>query len=71
MPLSNLLEGGIEVRILLDHSSIEIFINQGQYVMTNQIFPNEPYKTLEIFNPTNQALEITDFRERKVDRIWD
>ncbi len=71
MPLSNLPEGEIEVRIPLDHSSIEIFINKGQYVMTNQIFPNEPYETLEIFNPTNQPLEITDFKERKVERIWD
>lgn len=71
MPLPNLPEGEIEVRILLDRSSIEIFINQGQYVMTNQIFPNQPFETLEIINPSNQPLEIVDFKERKVERIWD
>ncbi|MGB3149658.1 MAG: glycoside hydrolase family 32 protein [Maribacter sp.] len=71
MPISNLPDGPIEVRILLDHSSVEIFINKGQYVMTNQIFPNEMYKTLEIFNPADQNLEIIDFVENKVERIWD
>ncbi len=71
MPLSNLPDGEIDVRILLDHSSIEIFINGGQYVMTNQIFPNEFYDTLEITNPTDKPLEISDFMESKVNRIWD
>ncbi len=45
MPMANLPEGELEVRIFLDASSLEIFINKGQYVMTAQVFPTEPYKT--------------------------
>ena len=71
MPLSNLPNTEIEVRIFLDHSSIEIFINEGQHVMSNQIFPNEPYGVLEILNAANQPIELIDFSERKVERIWD
>ena len=71
MSLSNLPSGEIEVRIFLDDSSIEIFINKGQYVMTNQIFPNEPYTVFEISNAANQAVKLVDFAESKVERIWD
>ena len=71
MPIPNLPSGEVEVRILLDHSSIELFINKGQYVMTNQIFPNKPYTALEITNGANQPIKLIDFTERQVERIWD
>jgi fructan beta-fructosidase len=34
--------------LVLDASSIEIFINDGQYVMTNQIFPKADYDHFKI-----------------------
>jgi fructan beta-fructosidase len=70
MDMGNLPEGLIEVRMLLDHSSIEVFINKGQYVMTNQIFPNSDYTKLSIENKASELLKVDDFTERKVERIW-
>lgn len=71
MPMPNLPDGPIEIRILLDASSIELFVNQGQYVMTNQIFPREVYTKLEFLNGSDEALELNDFRERGVERVWE
>ena len=36
----------IRLRIYVDRSSIEVFGNEGEYVMTNRVFPSEPYNTL-------------------------
>ncbi|WP_405384355.1 glycoside hydrolase family 32 protein [Maribacter sp. LLG6340-A2] len=71
MPIPNLPETPVEVLMLLDHSSIELFLNKGQYVMTNQIFPNDYYTALTIVNNTGEVLVIKDFKEHKVARIWD
>jgi fructan beta-fructosidase len=57
--------------MLLDHSSLELFINGGQYVMTNQIFPNEFFRALTIVNTSEVDLKIEDFTEHKVERVWD
>ena len=39
----NLPEEPFEVRLIMDASSVEVFLNKGQYVMTEQLFPNQPY----------------------------
>jgi sucrose-6-phosphate hydrolase SacC (GH32 family) len=61
MPISDLHNGEYEVRIVMDWSSVEIFINRGQYVMTCQIFPNEFYRTLLISNPGEMELKLKEF----------
>lgn len=38
--------GNVSLRIFLDRSSIELFGDNGRFVMTNLVFPNEPYTTL-------------------------
>ncbi|MDE5942216.1 MAG: GH32 C-terminal domain-containing protein [Muribaculaceae bacterium] len=38
----------ISLRIFIDRSSIEVFDNNGRFVMTNLVFPNEPYSTLSV-----------------------
>lgn len=35
------------IRIFLDASSIELFVNDGELVMTSLVFPNSPYTTIE------------------------
>ena len=37
MPVPDLPDGEYEVSILIDWSSVEVFINNGQYVMTSNI----------------------------------
>jgi hypothetical protein len=39
--------------------------------MTNQIFPTEYYSQLTIINTSNEEIVIDDFKERKVQRIWE
>ena len=70
MPLDNLPENPFEVRILMDWSSIEVFINQGQYVMTAQLFPNEFYKELDFANLNASDLILLNFQVNAVERIW-
>ncbi len=40
--------GKISLRIFIDRSSIEVFGNDGRFVMTNLVFPNYPYTTLTL-----------------------
>ena len=40
--------GRISLRIFIDRSSIEVFGNGGEFVMTNLVFPTEPYSTLSV-----------------------
>ncbi|MGI9548030.1 MAG: glycoside hydrolase family 32 protein [Flavobacteriaceae bacterium] len=70
MPIDNLPEEVFEIRILIDWSSIEVFINQGQYVMTAQIFPNDFYTNLEIINHHPSDLILLDFEVSSAESIW-
>lgn len=40
--------GKVTLRIFIDRSSIELFGNNGQFVMTNLVFPTHPYTTLSV-----------------------
>ena len=70
MPVENLPEDPFEIRILMDWSSIEVFLNGGQYALTAQIFPNEFYQQLEIENPNGTDLIFLDFQVSGVESIW-
>lgn len=48
-------KGKIELRIFVDKSSIELFGNDGQFVMTNLVFPTQPYLNLGISAPEGTA----------------
>jgi len=37
----------IRIRLFIDKSSIEVFGEDGKYVMTNRVFPNVPYNRLQ------------------------
>ncbi len=40
--------GKVSLRMFIDRSSIELFGNNGQFVMTNLVFPTHPYTTLSV-----------------------
>ncbi|WAM31303.1 glycoside hydrolase family 32 protein [Caldicellulosiruptor naganoensis] len=42
------IDNKVNIRFLLDKSSIELFINEGEKVLTNRIYPLEKYNTLSI-----------------------
>ncbi|MEZ4859578.1 MAG: glycoside hydrolase family 32 protein [Flavobacteriaceae bacterium] len=62
------LEKEVEVRVVIDQSSVEIFIDKGAYVFTNQIFPKAPYTNLEI--SSSETLEIKSLNIHKIKSIW-
>ena len=70
MPVPDLPEDPFEVRILMDWSSVEVFINQGQYVITSQIFPRENYTELEVVNQNSADLILLDFKVSSAEPIW-
>ncbi|MDE5712016.1 MAG: GH32 C-terminal domain-containing protein [Muribaculaceae bacterium] len=47
--------GKVNLRIFIDRSSIELFGNDGKFVMTNLVFPHEPYSTLSIKTENGNA----------------
>jgi len=62
------LDKEVDVKLILDQSSIEIFIDNGRYVMTEQIFPTKNYKTLSIVSNGKGILK--DFIVSKIKSIW-
>lgn len=45
-----------QLRIFLDASSIELFVNEGELVMTSLLFPNSPWKTVEFHSGIGDAI---------------
>ncbi|SFI29569.1 glycoside hydrolase family 32 protein [Halpernia frigidisoli] len=66
--LKNLISDQIKYQIILDRSSIEIFLNDGLYSFTEQIFPNKPYNHLKIIS--EEDLKLKDFKVSAVNSIW-
>ncbi len=44
-----LKKGNYKVRILVDKASVELFVNDGETVMTSTVFPSEPYNKMTFF----------------------
>ncbi len=70
MPVPDLPADEYEVRVLMDQSSIEVFINEGQYVMTAQLFPNEKYSNLIIENLGEDEITFEDLTISKINGTW-
>ncbi|MCM1138069.1 MAG: GH32 C-terminal domain-containing protein [Duncaniella sp.] len=49
------VDGKVALRIFVDRSSIELFGNNGQFVMTNLVFPTTPYTTLTLSSDGGNA----------------
>jgi fructan beta-fructosidase len=58
----------VEVRIIIDQSSIEVFIDEGRYVFTNQIFPVKPYAMLTVSG--SETAIIKNLTIHKINSIW-
>ena len=61
-PIAPLIKKDIyKIRLLVDKASSEIFINDGETVMTNIIFPSEWYRNLTFFT-SNQLWKAEDIK---------
>jgi fructan beta-fructosidase len=65
----NLNTQTIDYEIILDWSSIEVFLNRGIYSFTEQIFPKKRYTQLTLVATENMNLK--DLRINKIKSIWD
>ncbi|WP_336785181.1 glycoside hydrolase family 32 protein [Paenibacillus sp. MMO-177] len=50
------IEGRIHLHLFVDHSSIEIFANDGEVVITDQIFPDPSSVGLELYSRGGEAI---------------
>jgi len=58
----------VEIRILMDASSIEVYVDKGRNVFTNQLFPSEPYNELKIQGEASSTIE--NFTSHNLTSIW-
>ena len=58
----------VDVRILIDWSSVEIFVDDGKYVMTDQIFPSEFYNKLQV--SSTDKISLKNFNLNNIKSIW-
>jgi fructan beta-fructosidase len=56
-----------DIRFFVDHSSVEIFMDNGLLVMTETFFPSEPFKNVKI---VSEEIKIKSAGIRKIKRIW-
>ena len=70
MPIDYLGDTPVEITIMVDWSSIEVFLNNGLYTMTQQIFPTTPYNQLVMENKSKE-FAIEDLVVEKMESIWD
>lgn len=54
-----------KIRLLIDKSSSELFINDGEVVQTNTIFPSDPYNALVFESEGNVSVENINIYELK------
>ena len=56
-----------KLRVLIDRSSVECFVNEGELVMTNLIFPTEPYNRISFYSKGGK-MRVTDFYIYKLEQ---
>ena len=61
-------DGNIEIRLLVDVSSVELFTDDGEVVMTSLFFPNSDFTHLEISTESKATLKGFEINEMK--SIW-
>ncbi|MFA9389592.1 MAG: glycoside hydrolase family 32 protein [Prolixibacteraceae bacterium] len=63
------LKSNTQVQMLIDVSSIEVFVNEGETVMTDIFFPSEPFKQIT-FQAVNGNIKIEKASVYKLNSIW-
>lgn len=52
---ARLIEGKIKLHVFVDWSSIEVFVNDGEAVITNRIFPNPESQGIQVYSEDGNA----------------
>lgn len=69
-PLHVKEDGALSLRIFMDTTSLEVFINDGEEVITNRIFPAEDSNQFNLF-AKNGRVNVTRIESWNLKSIWD
>jgi sucrose-6-phosphate hydrolase SacC (GH32 family) len=61
-------DGPVALRIFVDTSSVEVFVNDGEQVVTSFVFPTAEGAGIEFFGPTRT--KISSLEIWPLDRAW-
>ncbi len=53
-------EGDVQLRIYVDRCSVETFVNDGRMVMTNIVFPSEPFNAISFYSRDGGTCQVKD-----------
>lgn len=56
------------IQLYLDHSSVEIILNDREFSFTNLFFPTESYSDLKI--NSSKIQKLTNFKINSIKSIW-
>lgn len=59
-----------QLRLLFDVSSVELFVDGGQLIMTEVFFPNEPFSKAAISVTGSGTVKVSDGVVYPLERIW-
>lgn len=62
-------KGGLKLQILIDESSIEVFVNNGELVMTDLFFPSDGFDQITIL-ARDENISIKEAKFYKLKSIW-
>ncbi|MBT2726144.1 glycoside hydrolase family 32 protein [Bacillus sp. ISL-75] len=68
-PLAVKQDGTINLRIFMDTTSIELFVNDGEQVITNRIFPDAASKQFNLFTKGGMV-SVNRIETWKLDSVW-
>lgn len=58
----------LDIELFVDRSSVEIFIDQGRVVFTSQIFPDQPFDSLQL--KTDSPVDLKSMAAHDMPSIW-
>jgi fructan beta-fructosidase len=68
-PLATTVAGTIKLRVLVDASSVEVFGNQGETVLTNLVYPKQDSDGVELF-ASGGAARVVSCKAWPLRSIW-
>jgi levanase len=68
-PLRLPQSGKLKLRVLVDHSSVEVFADQGQRVLTDQVFPSASSDGVQLFAEGGPAT-VDTLKMWQMESIW-
>ena len=60
----------IDIQLIMDRSTIEIFINGGEIVFSDLIFPEEDGSTIFSIITDSKQGKVYDLKINKLESIW-